>query len=1198
MFPIRYFFILFAVLITVVQTTGAPPAPPAQSPSLDCTFRNESAIFAPQQSIILDVILRSQTPNVHTAELHAALTDLSQPEHPLITGYNIRIVPLTPLPISFVTPEKEGVYEITLSVVLPAEQGTRSSRPFQIVPQTPNQQTLKVSRQFVVLNPQTSPRSTGDWTLTDKRDLSAKEGDSPTRRQLLSFPRVPDLPRITDLPRMTNLPRPVQLLNVPSFGRRSSSNSQDHLFPPELLPIEPGELLLLPSSGEFLEKSGQNPGFSALPPAGTDGCAWHTFPIETESGQPYLIEIDYPVNVPQTLGAAVVKSIYKATGTAEIYDTSHVKQPYTEPYNVFKGEVIIAANIRVAEEIAQDTNTETAATHQLLFWATSHSTELVLVNRQPDREALFRNIRVSRVTTLRQEDQRLPKLFEGTAQRKRIGQVLTATPTPANWQESYEQCSRLIDKLHRGGYDGVTLTVLSKNSSFYSAGASDSLEMMFRQFDREELTLIPAIEFDMPIPSLEQLLLQHPGITEEILVGGSEHCRYNLLHPAVQQAMAEMVLELADRFGQHPSFGGIAIVLSPETYAQLPFALYPPDDYTFAQFRQEIETQLDVPFPDELHLRSTLPTQQFLTQKNARRLQFLNDPQVWDKWIRWRTAKVSGFYANLAQQISARRADVSLYLLGGTMLDHPDIQEYCRPTLPNNFAPVLALQLLGFDLSLISQAESLHFLKPVQISETRNDTYDSLDTADTVPLFSESGIVPGVQFVHTDTDYFVTTPAHVQSRKRFVRQLAQADVFMFMDSGVSLPFGQESATFDALDTYRRLPRVPFQTFQPLAENSTQKSTTLQPLTIRFNNSPDGLIVYIVNDAPFSVEADFVFSASANTSMTELTEHRMIRSLSRSPLRSGEHTWRASLSPYDLLAIRISDANAKIESVSVHCPPFLVDAEGVFKQKVDALTRRIHAARFGVHWDGLLNADFELPPDAAGGITGWEFTGSTLTAQLDNVVAYQGQNCVKLTNGSAEPGTFWSQPLDIPATGRLSVSMYVGVPADCKSLPMSVVLSAKHRGKPVYRNVPVEETLLPCFANVEPKNGVRWHRLLVPFGRLPLESLEEVRIGIQYSDSGTIWFDDITLYQVLFSANEMVELQRRLVVADKYCTDGRVSDLTSLLEGYWTQFLFRYVPDSVPQPVVSPPTPRVAQEVAEPPQSRSWYQRARGWVGLK
>jgi hypothetical protein len=276
-----------------------------------------------------------------------------------------------------------------------------------------------------------------------------------------------------------------------------------------------------------------------------------------------------------------------------------------------------------------------------------------------------------------------------------------------------------------------------------------------------------------------------------------------------------------------------------------------------------------------------------------------------------------------------------------------------------------------------------------------------------------------------------------------------------------------------------------------------------------------------------------------------------------------------------------------------------------------LTQRVHAARAGVLWDGLSNADFELPLDAAGEIIGWQCLGQSLTAQLDRVAVYKGESSVKLTNStvqSIEPvtdhsavpgtGTFLSQPLNIPATGRLSVSMYVGVSANCQSLPMSVVLTAKHRDKPIYRNVPVGNTLMPRLADVEPRNGVRWHWLPVSFGRLPLD-LEEVRIGIQYSGSGTVWLDDITLYQVLFSANEMIELQKRLVVADKYCTLGRVSDLTALLEDHWTQFLFRYVPVSVPQPAVSVPNLPVAQEVPAPSaKSPTWYQRAKGWLGLK
>jgi hypothetical protein len=1188
MIPFRHFFPLFIVLVSTVYTVCAQ----STDCVLDCTFRGGNEIFALQQSIVLDVTFRSPAPNAAPSTLHAALTDLSSPERLRIAEFNTQIVPNTPLPISFVTPSKEGVYEITLAVHVQAAEPSRlfSTVPRPHVTRLPERPTTtarppaEVNIQFVVLSPQVSPRSVGDWMLSEKHTLPPV-ADSPSRRLALPFPKVGELPKMSDLPKISDLPRPAELLKMPPLIRLHSPD----------LPSKPyvhfgdgtGYLSLPTSAGHFSEKSEQNPNFSALSPAGSNGCTWYSLPMETEIGKPYLIEIDYPANISQAFGLGVLDYLLPQ-----------------EQSGSMAGPVNTAATVYIAKEIAQDTPTETTATHQLLFWATTESPVLVLLNRQSDQEALFRNIRISLAATFRQQEvQRLPKLFEGAAQRKRIGQLMNAdglrygalqSNGTMNWQKAYEECSHLLDRLCRGGYDGVTLTVRSKNSTLPPL----PLEMMFQRFDSEELTLIPAIEFNMPIASLEQLVQQHPAVTEEILIGNPEDRRYNLLHPAVQQAMSEIVLELADRFGHHPSFGGVAIVLSPETYAQLPFTLYPPDDYTFAQFRQETESTLAIPFPDEQQFRQAMPMQQFLAQKNTERIRFLqSDPKVGEAWIRWRTAKISGFYAYLATQVTAKRTDVPLYLLGGTMFDQPEIQEYCAPTLPQNFAALQALRLLGFDMSLIANVESLHFLKPVPISavpvfESKNYSYSDLNSADTAALFSKSGIVPGVQFIHTDTHHFVTAPAHNQSRKRFVQQLAQADVCMFMDGGCSLPSGQEPEMFDLLATYRQLPLVAFQTFQPSAKDAPP----LQPLTVRYKNSPEGMTVYIVNDAPFAVEADFFFSAEAQSSMTELTGHRMIRSFNRN-LRSSagtaSHTWRASLFPYDLLAIRISDTNAKIESVLVHRPPSLCGAEGVLKQKVDDLVQRVHAVRNGVLWNGLFNADFELPMDPAGGITGWHCFGTSLTAQLDQTAVCKGQNSIKLTNGSSEPGTFLSQPLTIPATGRLGVSVFVGVSADCKSLPMNVVLSAKYRDKPYYRSVPVGETLMSSyFAHVEPKNGVRWHRLVVPLEHLPLESLEDVRIGIQYLGSGSVWLDDISLYQVWFSENEMRELLTILPVADQRCSSGRVSELTSLLEGYWTQFLFQHVP--MPQSSSKPP---LVKETSVPQKSPTMSQRVRGWFGL-
>ena len=137
--------------------------------------------------------------------------------------------------------------------------------------------------------------------------------------------------------------------------------------------------------------------------------------------------------------------------------------------------------------------------------------------------------------------------------------------------------------------------------------------------------------------------------------------------------------------------------------------------------------------------------------------------------------------------------------------------------------------------------------------------------------------------------------------------------------------------------------------------------------------------------------------------------------------------------------------------------------------------------------------------------------------------------------------------------------------------------------------------MPRLANVEPKNGVRWHPVMVPF-RLPLDSLEEVRIGVQYSGIGTVWIDDITLRHVSFSQNEIVELHKKLIVADERSSSGRVSELISLLEGYWAQFVFAHVPAPTQQPIISVARAPIATEVAPPPASPTLYQRMRGLFG--
>src|SRR6476620_2469014 len=104
------------------------------------------------------------------------------------------------------------------------------------------------------------------------------------------------------------------------------------------------------------------------------------------------------------------------------------------------------------------------------------------------------------------------------------------------------------------------------------------MEMLFRQFDRAQLRLIPSLHFTTPLPELEVLRASGEDITgiepigpegKATIEAGTRRGQgqyYNPLDPRVQRAIEDVVREVTARYAQHPSFGGLAIQLGPESY--------------------------------------------------------------------------------------------------------------------------------------------------------------------------------------------------------------------------------------------------------------------------------------------------------------------------------------------------------------------------------------------------------------------------------------------------------------------------------------------------------------------------------------------------------------------------------------------------------------------------------------------------------
>jgi len=185
---------LFVLAVAIINPTA--DAQPAGLFTLEGTIRGGGSIFAPGQPAILDVVLRPSdvilrppSPNVvpFPLPLHAELVNLSLPDRPTIAGFTTEITSNVPLPLSFVTPDKDGVYEIRLTVIQSDAHIVVGGSLLSPIRRQEPVVGAETRLQFVVLGGQVPLRPTGDWTLTDRRNLSPfddSSADSSSRRLL------------------------------------------------------------------------------------------------------------------------------------------------------------------------------------------------------------------------------------------------------------------------------------------------------------------------------------------------------------------------------------------------------------------------------------------------------------------------------------------------------------------------------------------------------------------------------------------------------------------------------------------------------------------------------------------------------------------------------------------------------------------------------------------------------------------------------------------------------------------------------------------------------------------------------------------------------------------------------------------------------------------------------------------------------
>ncbi len=146
-----------------------------------------------------------------------------------------------------------------------------------------------------------------------------------------------------------------------------------------------------------------------------------------------------------------------------------------------------------------------------------------------------------------------------------------------------------------------------------------------------------------PDPSRKPWLIVHRD--------GRPHTGYfNPVYPAVQDWVADVVQELADRYKDSPAFKGVALRLMAWQFASwqtFPSIHYGYEDYTVRLF--EKETGVKVPVS---------PT---AADRFAQRYRWLM-ANAYEKWVDWRCEKMFRYHRRLAAILTAARPDLKLYL--------------------------------------------------------------------------------------------------------------------------------------------------------------------------------------------------------------------------------------------------------------------------------------------------------------------------------------------------------------------------------------------------------------------------------------------------------------------------------------------------------------------------------------------------------
>ena len=946
---------------------------------------------------------------------------------------------------------------------------------------------------------------------------------------------------------------------------------------------------------------------------------WQAIPLNVgKIGDPHVVELEYVSQEKVTIGLSLLQP--DALGQIPFYGFDS---------GLFVPDSLVKPDPKTSR---QDVKIER---HRMTVWPSTKTPYLLVVNRNETGSATVGKIRVyagpqnlppietanTAAASGDNDSRKLMAFYESPLFAENFGALASMdvdyTQPLDDWRMFYIGAQRLIEYLKANSYRGAFVTVACDGSSifpskhlastpkhdngtFFNLGQDpvrkDVLEMLFRMFKREGLTLVPSLALSSPLPAVEALrapgssttgdvngfdLVDLNSVKRQSVVGGQLPV-YNPLDDRVQQAVTQVVEEIAVRYKQHSSFEGISIVCRPDTYSLLPGRKWGYDNTTVKKFIESQPDLVEIPL-DEVRgmLTSSLRKQ----------------------WIQWRAQQMTLWYQSMSAAVRNSLPAGRLYLAPIDLYRNQEIASALSPSLhvSNDFSQVMLNT--GFDLERFQKSrrdgesaasDGLVLLNPHRVAPEESFSSQRVDYSighsSQAKQFFNQASYRGDLFTHrTAWAHFsqlqqqspfgeqasnlmrlqTLAPTGQFNRRRFVKAIKERDARLLVDGGPVISFGQEAAFADLMSVFNRLPDQPFTNVvrSNVGAVAADSSSDSLPIAVRQLRSQSGSYFYVANASPWPIELQLAVETDQNESPS-------IESLSAVNLtvgKTGESNSSSSNGPFEvvfevpafgLVGGRSTTAGFDVADFEFRLPE---GADKVLKKQVYGLEAKLIKSSDPPPLNVLQNPNFESSGKPS--LNGWEAGAQVaagkvgLSSTPDAVVPGQaGTGALLMSNQDQAPVWIRSNTFAGPKTARLSISVWLRTKDDSSQPPLRLAVEGRSNGNDYYRFGSVG-TLSP-----DPSMNqidTKWKRFAVHFDDLPIDGLTDVRVGFDLMGPGEVLIDNIQLYDRWFDENDAKAITQMLASTGPLLSKPETIDsCRRLLESYWIRFLDRYADSDV------------------------------------